>query len=76
MIKPVIGIIALLAVAGCATLSDKEARCQCFKKDGSKSGLCNFKPLTGQPAVFTLLPAGQSAPRRDTSALGRELCGG
>lgn len=60
------------ALAGCVAESAKEARCACFKADGSPTGSCDFAPLPSGgagaqgPAVFKFLPT-PLAPARDLS---------
>jgi len=56
MMKSVVLAVGLLSIAGCTTMSQREARCQCFNSDGTASGSCDFARLPGQPAVFHSWP--------------------
>lgn len=81
MMKPLILTIGLLSIAGCTTMAQREARCQCFNSDGTASGSCDFERLPGQPAVFSFMAVahlsasgGQSSAHTD--GIRKELCGG
>jgi hypothetical protein len=57
-----LALLSLFAfLSGCVAESAKEARCACFKSDGSPTGRCDFSPLPAGgpgaqgPAVFKLL---------------------
>jgi len=81
MMKSVVLTVGLLSIAGCTTMAQREARCQCFNSDGTASGSCDFARLPGQPAVFSFMAvapvsssAGQSSAHTD--GIRKELCGG
>ena len=81
MMKSVVLTIGLLSIAGCATMEQREARCQCFNSDGSASGSCDFQRLPGQPAVFSFMasPATPAVSRQSNAlvdGIHKELCGG
>lgn len=52
-------IVAVLGVcmvlSGCANLEKREARCKCFKADGTSTGNCEFTRLPDDPAVFSFV---------------------
>jgi len=58
MIKKAVLIMGLMAISGCATTSMKEARCKCFRADGTASGSCDFTPLPGNAAVYSFMASG------------------
>lgn len=81
MIKSVILTVGLLSIAGCTTMSQREARCQCFNSDGTVSESCDFERLPGQPAVFSFMavapvPVTRGQSLAHTDGIRKELCGG
>ncbi|MCZ4354782.1 hypothetical protein O4H61_19920 [Roseovarius aestuarii] len=81
MMKPLVLTIGLLSIAGCTTMAQREALCQCFNSDGTASGSCDFERLPGQPAVFSFMATApvSSSPAQSSAALESlrgELCGG
>lgn len=52
-------IVAVLGVcmvlSGCASLEKREAKCKCFKADGTSTGSCEFARLPNDPAVFSFV---------------------
>lgn len=72
MTKPLFLALLAATLAGCANLSDREARCSCFTDDGSPTGNCDFAQLpagtglTGGDAVFKFM-AGPTVSTRGVS---------
>lgn len=58
MTKSALLIIGLLSITACTTTSMKEARCKCFRADGSPTGSCEFTRLPGDAAIYSLMASG------------------
>ncbi|MEJ6396025.1 hypothetical protein V8J82_22410 [Gymnodinialimonas sp. 2305UL16-5] len=64
---------AIVGLAGCASMRDREAPCRCFNSNGETNGSCNFERFEHDPYNYTVA---QSTHQPSALAATDDGCGG